>query len=101
MPQSPRYTARVDPAGLQFDAPASSPLLTSARQAGIELPASCRNGTCRTCMCRMSSGRITYRIEWPGLTREEKEEGFILPCVAFPESDIELTIPAARLLKKD
>lgn len=100
MPQSPRYTALVHPAGLQFDAPASSSLLAAARQAGIELPASCRNGTCRTCMCRLASGRIGYRIEWPGLTREEKAEGFILPCVAFPESDVELTIPSARLLKK-
>ena len=96
MSQVPRFTALVRPAGLSFDAPASSPLLAAARQAGIDLPASCRNGTCRTCMCRLASGRIRYRIEWPGLTREEKEEGLILPCVAYPESDVEIVVPAAR-----
>ena len=35
---------------------------------------SCRNGTCRTCLCRLDSGQIAYEIEWPGLTREEKAE---------------------------
>lgn len=49
-------------------------------------------------MCRLASGQVSYRIEWPGLTREEKAEGFILPCVAYPESDVDLIIPAARLL---
>ncbi|HZW21475.1 2Fe-2S iron-sulfur cluster-binding protein [Noviherbaspirillum sp.] len=96
MSDTARFSALVRPAGLRFDAPASSPLLTAARQAGIELPASCRNGTCRTCMCRLASGRIRYRIDWPGLTREEKAEGFILPCVAYPESDVELEVPAFR-----
>ncbi|HYD63696.1 MAG TPA: 2Fe-2S iron-sulfur cluster-binding protein [Noviherbaspirillum sp.] len=101
MSQVPRFTAIVRPAGMQFDAPASSPLMGAARSAGIDLPASCRNGTCRTCMCRLTSGQVSYRIEWPGLTREEKAEGFILPCVAYPESDVELAVPAARLLVKE
>jgi len=62
------------------------------------LPASCRNGTCRTCACRLTSGRIHYRIEWPGLSAEEKSEGWILPCVAYPESDVVLQAPGARSL---
>jgi ferredoxin len=95
-----RFSAVIHPSGLRYEAPESSPLLTSAREAGIDLPASSRNGTCRTCMCRLASGHITYRIEWPGLTREEKAEGFILPCVAHPESDVEMIIPGARYLKE-
>lgn len=99
MPIDRPFSAVVSPAGLQFNAPASAPLLASARLAGIDLPASCRNGTCRTCMCRLTGGNVSYRIEWPGLTREEKAEGYILPCVAYPESDVEMLIPAARRLK--
>ena len=57
-------------------------LLESAERAGIELLSSCRNGTCRTCMCRLMAGEVRYRIEWPGLSREEKTEGWVLPCVA-------------------
>jgi len=92
------FSALVQPAGLAFEAPLPEPLLVAARRAGIDLPASCRNGTCRTCMCGLASGQVSYRIEWPGLTREEKAEGFILPCVAYPESDIVMIVPAARLL---
>lgn len=63
-------------------------LLESAERAGIELLSSCRNGTCRTCMCRLAEGQVRYRIEWPGLSREEKAEGWVLPCVAEALSDL-------------
>lgn len=94
-----RFSAIVRPKELAFDAPRSTSLLAAARHAGIELPASCRNGTCRTCMCRLLSGRIRYDIEWPGLSAEEKKDGYILPCVAYPESDVVIDVPAARQLK--
>ena len=82
------FDARLEPAGLRFDAPADLPLLQAALRAGIELPSSCRNGTCRTCICRLRQGRVVYRIEWPGLSLEEKQEGWILPCVAYPTSSV-------------
>jgi hypothetical protein len=31
---------------------------------------------------------VRYRIEWPGLSAEEKAEGYILPCVAHAQSDL-------------
>ena len=77
---------RVEPAGLQFEAAPGESLVWAAQHAGIELPTSCRNGTCRACLCRLVSGRVSYIVEWPGLSAEEKAEGFILPCVAVPES---------------
>lgn len=86
----PVYNARLLPDDLPFDAPAGTPLLLSALQAGIFLDSSCRNGTCRSCICRLASGTVSYRIEWPGLSAEEKAEGLILPCVAYPASDLVL-----------
>ena len=72
-----------------FEAPAALPLLLAAEQAGVWLrDSSCRNGTCRTCICRLVSGQVVYRIDWPGLSLDEKREGFILPCVAYPASDV-------------
>jgi hypothetical protein len=41
-------------------------------------------------MCRLASGTVQYRIDWPGLSREEKAEGWILPCVAYPLADLVL-----------
>ncbi len=78
-----------------FDAPANRPLLASALRAGVMLASSCRNGTCRACMLRLEEGRVHYQIEWPGLLAEEKAEGWILPCVACPESDLVLVAGTA------
>ena len=79
------------PGGDTFAAPADQTLLLSGLAAGVALPWSCRTGTCRTCIARLVSGRIEHRIPWPGLSFEEKAEGFILPCVAEPRSDVTIT----------
>jgi ferredoxin len=39
---------------------------------------------------------VHYRIEWPGLSADEKRDGYILPCVAYPDADIALENRAAR-----
>ncbi len=82
------HHVRLEPAAITFQAASDQPLLLSAAAAGIDFPTSCRNGTCRTCMKQLLSGRVTYRIEWPGLLAEEKADGWILPCVAHPETDL-------------
>jgi ferredoxin len=88
------FTAHLEPADLSFEAPASVPLLQAAELAGLALRNSCRNGTCRTCICQLVSGEVVYRVEWPGLTAEEKQQGYILPCVAHPSSDLVIRLPA-------
>jgi ferredoxin len=93
------YSVQVGPNGLAFETDASQTLLAAAEQGGIALPSSCRNGTCRTCICLKTSGTVRYRIEWPGLSLDEKREGYILPCVAIAETDLVLEAPAARLLR--
>ncbi|AIO98206.1 ferredoxin-1 [Burkholderia pseudomallei 576] len=87
---------RVEPLGAGFDAPESLPLLEAAGFAGVSLPRSCRNGTCRTCLCRLREGSVAYRIEWPGVSAEEKAEGYILPCVAIAQSDLVIEVPHAE-----
>jgi len=93
------HTLLIEPAGWRVDAPPSLTLLQAAQQAGIRLPSSCRNGTCRTCMCRLTRGRVSYRIEWPGLSAEEKQEGWILPCVAHAQADVSIEAPWAEQLR--
>ncbi len=90
------FTATINPSGASFAAPADRPLLLSAELAamdGLKMDSSCRNGTCRTCICKLTSGQVTYRIEWPGLSLDEKREGYILPCVAYPLSDVVIELP--------
>ena len=92
-PSPPFFIARLAPSDQQCDAWTEQPLLLSLEQGGIDWPSSCRNGSCRTCLGQLVSGRVRYSIEWPGLTAEEKAEGCILPCVALPESDLVLQDP--------
>jgi ferredoxin len=96
-PPSCAFAARVEPLGTSFPALPTQTLLQAALLAGVQLPSSCRNGTCRACLCRLSAGRIAYRIEWPGVSFDERDEGYILPCAAYPESDVVLEAPLARL----
>lgn len=96
-PLPPTFRARIEPGGASFAAPEQQTLLASAAQAGLEIPSSCRNGTCRSCICRLLEGQIAYLIEWPGLLPEEKAQGFILPCVAYPRSDVVLQFPAGAM----
>ncbi len=93
-PTPPRlFRIEISPQGWQFDCPPDQTLLLTALAQGLKLPHSCRNGTCRACIARLLEGDISYRIEWPGLSREEEAEGFILPCVAFPRSDLKIDAP--------
>lgn len=85
----------LQPSGRSFDADAGQTVVAAAAQAGVELPTSCRNGTCRTCLTALHSGEVHYRIPWPGLLPEEREGGWLLPCVAFPRSDLVLQDPVS------
>jgi len=44
----------------------------------------------------LREGQVSYTVEWPGLSAEEKAQGWILPCVAVAESNLVLEQPAAR-----
>jgi ferredoxin len=98
-------TITLQPSGWSFPADADTSILRAAEQAGIELPSSCRNGTCRTCICRVDNtadggagraGRVRHLVEWPGLSLEEKRDGYILPCVAVALEDVTIEQRLAR-----
>ncbi len=93
MTVAPFFTARLEPTGEQFDAWPDRSLLQSAEEGQVTWPSSCRNGTCRTCIGVLVSGTVSYMVEWPGLSTEEKVDGCVLPCVAHPTSDVLLRAP--------
>lgn len=92
----PHHTVTLLPLGARVVVDEDSTLLHALEADGLDLPSSCRNGTCRTCICRLQEGQIAYTIDWPGLSYDEKREGFILPCVALARSDLVVEIPLAR-----
>lgn len=88
------FKVRIQTPRGEFVAPQDQTVLQSALNSGYTLASSCRNGVCRTCLCRLYSGRISYRMDWPGLSAEEKAEGLFLPCVAYPASDLLMQVAA-------
>ena len=87
----PFFTGQTLPDGQTFDAWTNQPLLASIESGGLDWPSSCRNGTCRTCLGKLEDGQVRYEIDWPGLSAEDKAEGYVLPCVAHPCSDVTLS----------
>lgn len=92
------HQMRVLPGGWKACVPPHLSLLQAALAAGIQMPSSCRSGSCRACIAKLVSGQIAYRIEWPGLLAEEKAEGWILPCVALARSDLVIETTLASQL---
>ncbi len=83
------FRVRIDgQASAAIEADSETSLFVAMTRAGVAWPVSCRNGTCRTCIARLLQGQVRYDIPWPGLSADEKEEGYCLPCVARPMADV-------------
>lgn len=93
---SPLHTIRLEPGDHCFSAATDQTLLAAALQAGVPLRSACRNGTCRACLCQLLAGEVHYVVDWPGISRDERADGAVLPCVAQPRSDV--VMQAGRLV---
>jgi ferredoxin len=93
--QPEQHRLRIEPLGVIVPVSAGQSLLDAAAVAGVLLPRSCRNGTCRACIAHLTHGRVRHRVEWPGLSADEKSAGWVLPCVAVAETDVVLLQPQA------
>jgi ferredoxin len=68
-------------------------LLATIQKLGLSIRQACRNGVCGLCRCRLVGGEITYHHRDPyALGEEDREAGFILPCIAFAVSDLEVEL---------
>lgn len=64
-------------------------ILEAALKNNVQLPFSCRGGRCSTCTAQCIKGRIKMSLN-EVLTDKDVEDGLVLTCLGYPESDIEL-----------
>jgi ferredoxin-NADP reductase len=77
-------------AGQTASISAGQSLLEAAEAAGVAIPSLCRTGACGTCRTRLVKGDV--EADTSLLDAEDREAGYILPCVAVAKGDCVLDV---------
>lgn len=81
------------PSGREFCVEQDESILIAALRQGIQLPHSCRGGSCRSCVARIIGGQCSYLHGPPiGLLPADGPVGRVLLCQAKTSVDLEIEV---------
>jgi len=72
-------------------------ILAAADASTIDMEYGCGDGSCVRCIARLLNGDITYEQDPSALSQEQRQAGFVLLCIASPETDCRFGIGRAVL----
>jgi len=79
------YRVTFEASGRAATATAAMTLLDAAEAEGVTIPSSCRSGVCQACRTRLKDGEADCRSDV--LDPDDRDAGYILPCVTWAASD--------------
>ncbi len=77
--------------GQSFEVDGDEPLLDTLEQHGVSLPYGCRYGGCISCAAKLLDGEVD-QSEGVALNGRQMYDGYVLLCVARPQSDCTLDV---------
>jgi ferredoxin len=77
--------------GQTFEVDGASPLLVTLENHGVSLPYGCRYGGCISCAAKLLAGDVD-QSEGVALNGRQMRDGYVLLCVARPQSDCTLDV---------
>jgi len=77
--------------GQSYEVDSDEPLLDTLEGHGVSLPYGCRYGGCISCAAKLLHGTVD-QSEGVALNGRQMKDGYVLLCVARPESDCTLDV---------
>ncbi len=87
-----RFTITLaNQSGQSFEVDGDEPLLDALEEHGVSLPYGCRYGGCISCAAKLLDGEVD-QSEGVALNGRQIYDGYVLLCVARPQSDCTLDV---------
>ena len=67
-------------------------IVDAADAAGVSVPYGCLYGVCGTCTARLLEGELVHREPPRALNADALERGYVLGCIATPQTDCRLRV---------